>query len=92
MSDFSPYWTTKSELDNLRAAGNLEQKLGLPLGSHGVEYDVFKITATSDVSGFTSTIAPTLQNGYTTIGGATQTLVLDRTLWSTATKVETFIP
>ncbi|MEM9339102.1 MAG: hypothetical protein AAGA66_10265 [Bacteroidota bacterium] len=92
VSDFSPYWVTKRELDDVRSEENLEQKLGLPLGSHGVEYEVFKITATTDVSAFTSTIAPTLQNGYATIGGATQTLVLDRTLWSAASKVATFIP
>jgi hypothetical protein len=92
VTDFSPYWTTKAELDNLRAAGDLEQKLGLPINSHAVEYDVFKITATKDVDVFTSTIAPTLQNGYNTIGGATQTLVLDRSAWSVATKVEIFIP
>jgi len=38
--------------------------------------------------------APTNQRGYTTVGGATQTLVLDRSLWSEAVKYNTqsFIP
>jgi hypothetical protein len=92
VSDFSPFWITKSELDNLRGAGGLEQKLGLPINSHAVEYDVLEITATKDVDVFTSTIAPTVQNGYKTIGGATQTLVLDRSAWSEATTIEIFIP
>ena len=70
----------------------LEQNLGLPLSSHGVEYDVFKITAQQSGNIFNSTIAPTIQNGYKTIGGAAQSIVPDRGLWSTPSKIETFLP
>lgn len=66
--------------------------MGKWLGSHSVEYDVLKITANQSADIFNSTIAPTLQNGYKTIGGTTQSLVLNRSLWGAPVKVETFMP
>ena len=87
VTEFSPYWLTKAEWDNVKDLSNMEQKLGLPIGSHAVEYDVYKITANQTGNVFESTIAPTLQDGFETIGGATQTLVLDRSLWSTPVKI-----
>jgi len=92
VSDFSPYWTTKAELNSLKSSGKLEQKLGLPIGSHAPKYDVFEISAKKNVDTFSSKVAPTTQNGYTTTGGATQTLVLDRTAWSSPVKIDSFIP
>jgi hypothetical protein len=92
VTDFSPFWLKKSEIDKLKKVGNVEENLGLPLKSHAVEYDVYKITAKQSGDVFNSTIAPTIQNGYKTIGGAQQSLVLDRGIWSSAVKIETFIP
>jgi hypothetical protein len=94
-SPTSEYWVTKAELDDLMSKGsNLESKSGLPLGSMADEYDIYKITANQPAPTYSSTIAPTNQRGYTTTGGATQTLVLDRSLWSTPVKYNTqsFIP
>ncbi|MEM9338150.1 MAG: fibronectin type III domain-containing protein [Bacteroidota bacterium] len=92
VSDFTPFWVTKAEWDNVKNLSNMEQKLGLPISSHAVEYDVYKITANQTGNIFESTIAPTVQNGFETIGEATQTLVLDRNLWSTPVKIGTHWP
>ena len=87
----SSFYMSKSELDNLKAVGDLEQKLGLPLGSHSVEYDVYKAVAKESVDVFESTVAPTLQKGYQTTGGATQTFIMNSSKWD-ITKVETILP
>lgn len=82
----SPYYVTVSELDWVKAhPGGLEQKLGLPLSSVSASYDVFTITSQRDSNMiFQSTIAPTEQFAkktkdiiYSTLGGATQSLVID---------------
>ncbi len=87
----SSYYLTKDQLDELKQLGGLEQKLGLPLGSHSVEYDVYKAVAKDVVDIFESTVAPTLQKGYRTTGGATQSFILNSSKWE-ITKVETIIP
>ena len=89
------YWFTKSELDNLMSKGtNFESKAGLPLGSMADEYDIYKITANQSATTYRSTITATNQRGYTTTGGAQQTLVLDRSTWTAPVKYNTqsFIP
>lgn len=87
----SPFYLRKSELDNLKKSGNIEQKLGLPISSHAAEYDVYKAVAKQTVNVFKSKVAPTIQNGYKTTGGATQSLILDTSKWSIS-KVETIVP
>lgn len=94
-SPTTEYWVTKTELDDLMSKGsNLESRSGLPLGSMADEYDIYKITANQPAPTYRSIIAPTTQRGYTTTGGASQTLVLDRSLWSAPVKYNTqsFIP
>lgn len=95
-SPTTEYWVTKTELDDLMTTGtNIESKSGLPLGSIADEYDIYKITANQPASTYRSTIAPTKQRGYTTTGGATQTLVLDRSVWSSIPvkyNTQSFIP
>ena len=94
MRDFFTYPGDRV-LDDLMSKGsNLESKSGLPLGSMADEYDIYKITANQSAPIYRSTIAPTIQRGYTTTGGATQTLVLDRSLWSAPVKYNTqsYIP
>ncbi|MGB4774053.1 MAG: hypothetical protein WBP45_02675 [Daejeonella sp.] len=73
---------------------NFESKAGLPLGSIADEYDIYKITANQPSTTYRSSIAPTTQKGYTTTGGAIQTIVLDRSTWSAPIKYNTqpFIP
>jgi len=89
----SSFFMSKSEFAKLKTSGNLEQKLGLPISSHAPKYDVFKITATKQTTIYNSTVAETIQNGYRTTGGATQSLVPDVTNgWSTPELIESFIP
>ncbi|HOZ13623.1 MAG TPA: hypothetical protein PLH91_00075 [Tenuifilaceae bacterium] len=94
-SPTTEYWFTKSELDKMMNKGNnFEDMAGLPLGSISEEYDIYKITANKASTTYRSIIALTEQRGYTTHGGAQQTLVLDRTTWSNPVKYnyQTFIP
>ena len=70
----------------------MEQVLGLPLGSHSVHYDVLEISAIENGAIFNNKIAPTLQNVFETTGGAIQSLVLDRTLWSKPEVIRTIMP
>ena len=72
----------------------MESKSGLPLGSMAEEYDIYKITANKPAPTYISKIAPTNQRGYATTGGSIQTLVLDRSLWSSPVKYNkvSFIP
>jgi len=85
-SSQQPYWLKLDELDTHGATANFEQKLGLPVSSHSAKYDVYKIELKSGQQAdvFESKIASTVENGYTTTGGATQSLVLDRTKWTDA--------
>ena len=93
VSAFSPYWVTDVEWTRVSGSRDqVEQLLGLPIGSHAVEYDLYEITADRAVNVFESTIAPTVQNGFETTGGATQTLVLDRGMWSSPIKIESYWP
>jgi len=76
---------------NLRATPAFA-KVALPLISHAVEYDVFKITAIQQAKAFENTIANTLEKTYTTTGGSKQMLVIDRSKWSPAVKIKTIMP
>ena len=87
----SPFWITLDELNSLKTSGGLEQKLGLPLDSHGVKYDVYKISANQNSNVYQSTIANTIESGYSTTGGATQSLALQRYNWSSPSKIEEII-
>lgn len=88
----SPFWIKKTQLDKAISSGNMEQVLGLPLGSHSVHYDVLEISAIKNKAIFNSKIAPTLQNIFETTGGSIQSLVLDRTLWSKPEVIRTIMP
>lgn len=92
VTPYTPFFMTKEEFEAIEMTTNIEQKLGLPLISHAVEYDVYKITATQHAKAFENTIANTLEKTYTTTGGAKQMLVIDRSKWSSAVKVKTIIP
>jgi hypothetical protein len=87
----SSYYLSKTEYEMLKNSPELEQKLGLPLGSHSVEYDVYKAVANQSVDVFESAVAKTVQRGYETSGGAIQTLILDTDKW-TLSKLETITP
>ncbi|MGB4076072.1 hemagglutinin repeat-containing protein [Pseudomonas sp.] len=89
-SDVTPYWFTKQELDRLKIDPvNALSKLGIPLQSHGVKFDVFEIKPKGSAVVFESTVAPTQQGAFRQIGGATQTLVPNRSQFNNAVRLET---
>ena len=89
VSNFSPFFTTSSELDKVINSGeNLFEPLGLPKISESNVYSVFEIEAKSSADVFVSVIAPTIEGLATRPGGALQYVVPDRTLWSEANFLE----
>jgi hypothetical protein len=70
------YYLTVSEFNALRAdPAALTSRLGLPLGSHSAAYDVYRVTARTRTTVFTSIVAPTAQGTLRQSGGATQTII-----------------
>lgn len=88
----SSFYISKSEFDVLKNSSDIEQKLGLPLSSHAVEYDVYKATAKQRLDVFESTVANTNQGGYITTGGARQTFLLDDSKWTITLETNTLTP
>ncbi len=89
-SPLTPYWVSGEELANLKVDPvNALGKLGIPLQSHGVKFDVFEIKPKGDAVVFESTVAPTQQGAYRQSGGAVQTLVPNRNQFTDALKIET---
>lgn len=88
----SSFYMSKAEFDILAVSSDIEQKLGLPLSSHAVEYDVYKATANGDVDVFESTVANTIQGNYTTTGGATQSFLLDDSKWTITLETNALVP
>jgi hypothetical protein len=57
----------------------IANRFGLPLESQQApRFDVMEIQATRPGTAFVSDVAPTTQNGWSQTGGASQTLVPDR--------------
>lgn len=88
----SSFYISKQEFDILKNSPDIEQKLGLPLNSHSVEYDVYKATATQNVDVFESTVANTIQGTFNTTGGAKQTFLLDDSKWTISKEPNTLMP
>ena len=82
---------TEAELAVLRSSpGLLASKLGLPPGMHAKEFDIFQITPRTGALVFESKVAQTAVNGVVnTIGGATQTIVPNRSLFTPPVKIGT---
>jgi hypothetical protein len=86
-------WFTEDQFDKLKARGeNFESNTSMPLKNMAEEYDVYAIESQSETNAFSSEIAPTKQNGYSTAGGAQQILIVDYTSWGNPLNIETFIP
>ena len=83
------YWMRESELNRLlQNPATLPQKLGLPPGMQVNNYDVYQIVPKQCAVVFESKIAPTTVNGVpNTTGGATQSLVLNRSQFTVPVKI-----
>jgi len=87
---FSPYFMTRAEFDTLSRLSPVEigQRLGLPAeqGVRGSQmgFEVYSIVPKAGAAPkvFTSTVAPVEQGAYSAIGGAQQTIVPNRALWT----------
>ena len=82
------YWMTESEFNVLKAnPAMMADKLGLPPGMQVNQFDVFQIKPLQNAVVYQSKVAPTTVNSVAnTSGGATQTIVLDRNLFTTPVK------
>lgn len=80
---------TTSELAALqRDPASMANKLGLPPGMQVDKFDVYQITPRQGAVVYESTIAPTTVDGKpNTTGGATQTIVVDRTQFTPPVKI-----
>jgi hypothetical protein len=90
VSDYSPFFTTESDLKAAQSSGKtLADYYGLPIKSEADVYDVYKIMPNSSSTIFQSTVAPTSELGgiVERAGGATQSVVPNRSNWSNPTLV-----
>ncbi|WP_291915360.1 hemagglutinin repeat-containing protein, partial [Limnohabitans sp.] len=86
----SPYFMTRSEYDEMSKLNPVEigQRLGLPAQQsvRGAQlgFEAYSITPKPGTTPkvFTSTVAPVEQGTYTAAGGAQQTIVPNRSLWT----------
>jgi hypothetical protein len=83
---------SKQEFNSLKSSVDIEQRLGLPLTSHAVEYDVYRAVTRQQVEVFESTVANTAQAPYRTIGGAKQVFLLDDVKWNITLEPNSLIP
>ncbi|VWX58290.1 hypothetical protein VARIO8X_130127 [Burkholderiales bacterium 8X] len=93
-SQSTPFWISESEWTVLRRKPTaLADALGLPPSLNVDRFDVFLIRPRKEGSlVFESRVAPTNFDGLPSAqGGAMQTLVIDRSLFTNPVKIETFI-
>ena len=83
---------SKQEFNFLKSSVDIEQRLGLPLTSHAVEYDVYRAVTRQQVEVFESTVANTAQGTYRTTGGAKQVFLLDEAKWTITLESNSLIP
>jgi hypothetical protein len=88
----SGYFMTQSEFARLSSNPlQLADRLGLPPSSQALQYDIYQITAQTNTTVFRSPVAPTInaRTGARQTGGAQQTIVANRTQFSTPVRTGT---
>jgi len=94
VSPYSPFFTTKQELEIARKSGRpLSDYFGLPASSDASVYDIYQITPKERAIGFSSKVAPTSELGgeFTTSGGGSQIVIPNRKQFTEATRVGSII-
>jgi hypothetical protein len=89
ISEYSPYFTTMSELDSVPPGTKLSDYFGLPCKSEADEYDVYEITPTSPSFVLVGKVAPTEEGELKKKAGAIQHVVPNRLNWSKPKFVKT---
>ncbi|ATQ75717.1 hypothetical protein CR152_15155 [Massilia violaceinigra] len=82
---YSAFFATKDEISALKGMSydQISDRLGIPLESQQtLRFDVHEVTANRAITVFESTIARTSQNGYLQPGGGIQTLITDRSAFT----------
>ncbi|NHZ36091.1 hypothetical protein [Massilia rubra] len=82
---YSAFFATKDEMSSLKGMSydQISDRLGIPLESQQtVRFDVHEVVANRKITVFESTIARTSQNGYLQPGGGVQTLITDRSAFT----------
>lgn len=96
----SAFWATREEVMALQGLSydQIADKLGVPLVSQqGVKFQVMEISAIRNGTSFTSVIAPTTELGangaiWSQSGGGLQTLLVDRSAFSSPVPTKIKIP
>lgn len=85
------YWMRESEFANLqKEPATIANRLGLPPGMQVDQFDVYQITPRQGALAFESRVAPTTVNGIpNATGGATQTIVVNRSQFTLPVKIGT---
>ncbi|MDQ1832570.1 hypothetical protein [Massilia scottii] len=82
---YSAFFATKDEISALKGMSydQISDRLGIPLESQQtLRFDVHEVSANRAITVFESTIARTSQNGYLQPGGGIQTLITDRSAFT----------
>ena len=90
VSGYTPYFMSKKQLDALKEnPGNIPDTMGLPKSSEAVKYDVYQIKPKEGKTPkvFDSKVASTTEGQITRKGGGNQTIVPNRSDWTTPQKV-----
>ncbi|MDG3443700.1 hypothetical protein [Nitrospirillum amazonense] len=93
VTPYSPYFTTMEHLDEAIASGKgLDEYLALPITSSAPTYDIYQISPLTQVDSpavFVNKVAPTSELGGLVqhVGGATQYIVPNRSLWGSPIKI-----
>ncbi len=90
VNDYSPYFMTRTEFNKISKLKPMEigQRLGLPaqqsIRGAQLGFEVYSISPKPGTAPkvFSSTIAPIEQGAYKALGGAEQTIVPNRSLWT----------
>jgi enamine deaminase RidA (YjgF/YER057c/UK114 family) len=96
----SAFWATEQEMAALKGMSydQIAGRLGLPLASQqGATFEVMTMSAQRPGISFTSVIAPTTEVGaggamWTQPGGGLQTLIVDRSIFTTPVRTGTKFP
>ena len=83
--EHSAYFATRDDINRLEGVSydEISDQLGIPLESQQTQkFDIVEVEALQDTEVFQSQIAPTTQCGYSQPGGATQTLITNRSAFS----------
>ena len=100
-SEYTPYWMSAQEAQKVSrmSVQQAADYLGLPanqiqttIAAGGFDFYSIAVKSGQTATTFESAIASTVQRSFATVGGAKQTIVPNRSLWTDAIKVDPKLP